>query len=185
MAHLIMWIVSNAFVVLFVVAICTTTVKLRRLGVRPRWPDAAYVAWGELLVYSIGVWFVYAGIGHAYFQEISAPRIGWQPSPFEFELGWMEIPLDFVAIMALWRGYEFRLAATIVAVTFALAAAAQHIQQMLCCGNYAESNAGPVLWLADIVIPVLLICFAALSRSRGTNAGSRFTAGTHAPPSAP
>ena len=153
---------------LFVVAVCTTIAKLSRNREMPGRPSAAYVAWGEVLVYSVGVWFIYAGIGHAYFQQVVAPHIGWQPSPFEFELGWMEIPLGFVAILALWRGYEFRLATTIVAATFSLACAAQHIQQMVCCGNYAMNNAGPVLWFGDIFIPILLVVLAALSGLRRT-----------------
>jgi hypothetical protein len=74
--------------------------------------------------------------------------------------------------MALWRGYESRLAATIIAATFCLACAAQHIEQMMCCGNYALNNAGPILWFADIFIPVVLIVLAAVSRSRRTDVAS-------------
>jgi uncharacterized protein DUF6790 len=163
----IFWIGSNWFLLLFVVAVCTTIAKVRRLST-PRIGDIAYIAWGELLVYGVGVWFIYAGIGHAYFQEVTAPRIGWQPSPFQFELGWMEIPLGFVTIAALWRGYEFRLASTTIVATFSLACAAQHIQQMICCGNYSPNNAGPILWFADIFVPLLLLCLAALSGFRRT-----------------
>lgn len=165
MVNAIAWIIGNGYLVLFVVAVCTTLAKVRR----ERPPDvagAAYIAWGELLFYAIGIWFVSAGIMHAYFQDLAAPKIGWQPSPFEYELGWIELPLGVVAMMSLWRGSEFRLATTLIASTFTLAAAAQHLQQMICCANYAPSNAGPVLWFGDIVIPVLLLVLAALSRAR-------------------
>jgi len=162
----VFWIGSNWFLLLFAIAVCTTIAKVRRLREAPQLGDIAYIAWGELLVYSVGVWFIYAGIGHAYFQEVTAPRIGWQPSPFQFELGWMEIPLGFVAIAALWRGYEFLLASTIVVATFSLACAAQHIQQMMCCGNYSPNNAGPILWFADLFIPLALIGLAALSSKK-------------------
>jgi hypothetical protein len=167
MTNSIIWIASNWFLLLFAVAVCTTIVKARRVDTH-RFSSVAYIAWGELLLYSVGIWFIYTGIGHAYFQDFTAPRIGWQPSPFQFELGWMEIPLGFVAILALWRGYEFRLAATIIAATFSLACAAQHIAQMVCCGNYAPNNAGPILWFADIFIPLLLVCLMALSSARQT-----------------
>jgi hypothetical protein len=166
-------VASNGFVILFVIAICTAIARLMRRRLAPLSAEAAYVAWGELLFYAIGIWFVYTGIMHAYFQQTVAPRIGWQPSPFEYELGWMEIPLGVVAMMALWRGYEFRLAATIIAVTFAVAAAAQHLQQIVCCANYAQSNAGLVLWFADIFIPVLLVFLAALSASRARTSSTR------------
>jgi hypothetical protein len=168
----IAWVASNGFIVLFIVAVGTTAARLVRLRLSPVGAKAAYVAWGELLFYAIGIWFVYTGILHAYFQQIAAPRIGWQPSPFEYELGWMEIPLGVVAMMALWRGYEFRLAATIIAATFAVAAAAGHIQEIVCCANYSPSNAGLVLWFADVFIPVVLVVLAALSTSAQRGASS-------------
>ena len=74
----------------------------------------------------------------------------------------MEIPIALIAIMALWRGFEFRLAATIVVAVFLLAAAAQHINEIVCCHNYAPDNAGLLLWFGDIFVPVLLLVVAAL-----------------------
>jgi hypothetical protein len=161
------FVLGNVFVVLFAIAVVMAIVKSRRF-VRERKPyNAAYILWGETLLYAIGIWFVYAGVLHAYFAQIAAPSIGWQPSPFEYELGWIEIPLGIVAIASLWRGYEFRLASTIVVATFGLAAAAQHIQQMTCCRNLSPSNAGPVLWFADIFLPLLLVVLAVMSRDEG------------------
>jgi hypothetical protein len=157
---------SNLYLVLFAVALCTTAGKLRRYRREGTASNAAYVAWGEQLFYTVGIVFVYFGVLHANFGEHVAPAIGWRPSPFEYELGWVEIPLGAVAMMALWRGYEFRLAATIVSATFLLACAAQHIHEILCCGNYAPSNAGPVLWFYDVFVPLLLIALALLSRKR-------------------
>ncbi len=162
-----MWIAANWFVILFIIAVCTATAKIRRIGAAPLSGEAAYIFWGELLFYTVGIWFLYTGVLHAYFQQIVAPTIGWQPSPFEYELGWIEIPLAVAALISLWRGYEFRLAVTIVAATFGLAAAAQHIAQIVCCANYAESNAGLILWFADVFIPSLLLLLAAVSSRAG------------------
>lgn len=164
-AQSISFVLSNSFIVLFVIALCTTIAKVRRLRRQGRSVAVAAILWGEVLFYNVGIGFVYTGIMHAYFEQISAPNIGWQPSPFEYELGWMEISLGLVAILALWRGFEFRLASTIVFVIFALAAAAGHIQQILCCANYAPGNAGLTLWFADIFVPLVLVGSAALSRS--------------------
>ena len=164
MERVISALLSNFFAVMFVVAVCTAIAKLRRLRREGRPANAAYVLWGEVLFYCVGIGFIYTGILHAYLQQVAAPSIGWQPSPFEFELGWMEIPLGVVALLALWRGYEFRLAATIVFAVFALAAAAQHIQEIVCCKNYAPDNAGLILWFADIFVPIFLLALAALSR---------------------
>jgi hypothetical protein len=157
-------VLQNSFIALFVIAVVTTIVKLRRFRLEHRPVSAAYVFWGELLFYNVGVGFVLVGIFHAYFPQITAPAIGWYPSPFEYELGWIEIALGLVALMALWRGYEFRLAASIVFAIFALAAAAGHIQQIQCCHNYAPGNAGLMLWFGDIFVPGVIVALAALCR---------------------
>ena len=158
------FVLGNSFIVLFAVAVVTTIAKLRRFRMEHRPVSAAYVFWGELLFYNVGIGFVLVGIFHAYFSHIAAPAIGWSPSPFEYELGWIEIALGLVAVMALWRGYEFRLAATIVFAIFALAAAAGHIQEILCCRNYAPGNAGLTLWFGDIFVPGVIVVSAALCR---------------------
>lgn len=157
-------ILGNWFIGLFIIAVVTTIVKARRLSRERRPYSLPYVAWGEVLFYGVGIWFVSAGVLHAYFQPFVAPKIGWLPSPFEYELGWVEIPFGIVAMMSLWRGFEFRLASTIIFATFSLAAAAQHIREMACCANYSPSNAGLVLWFADIFLPLLVVVLAALSR---------------------
>jgi len=163
-------ILSNLFVAFFVIAIVTTLVKTRRLRLERRPYNGAYIFWGELLFYSVGIGFLWSGIFHAYFQSIAAPSIGWSPSPFEFELGWAEIGVAIVALMALWRGFEFRLATTIIAAIFGLAAAAQHLQQIACCQNYAPGNAGLILWFGDLFLPLLFVLLAVLSRDEaGSN----------------
>ena len=168
MVSFLRFVLGQTFVILFAIALVTSLFKTRRIQRERRPYNGAYIFWGEVLFYAIGIWFVFAGVLHAYFQTIAAPDIGWQPSPFEYELGWMEIPLGFVAMLSLWRGFEFRLASTLVVATFALACAAQHLQQMLCCGNYAPSNAGLVLWFGDIFLPVLLLILAFLSRDEAS-----------------
>lgn len=160
-ATVIAAVLSNWFLVLFVIALCTTFAKMRRHGAAGS--DLAGVAWRELVFYMVGIGYAYAGIFHAYFQSIVAPSIGWQPSPFEYELGWMEIGLGIVAMLSMWRGREFRLAATIGLAVFSLAAAAQHIAQIACCHNDAPGNAGLVVWFADILLPLLLVAVAAVA----------------------
>lgn len=159
-------IAKNFGLLLIVVALIVTRVKVRRNLNAGRSGDAAYTLWGELLFYVVGIGYAYTGLLHAYAQGVAAPEIGWQPSPFEYELGWMEIPLAVVALMSLRRGFEFRLAATIIFAAFALAAAAQHVQQILCCHNYAPGNAGWILWVGDIAIPIVVVICATASASR-------------------
>ncbi|HVA33801.1 MAG TPA: DUF6790 family protein [Candidatus Baltobacteraceae bacterium] len=165
-ANAIAAILSNWFLALFVVALCTTYAKVRRARSRRERVNVAGILWGELLLYSVGISMAYGGIFHAYFATITAPAIGWQPSPFEYELGWMEIPVGIVAIASMWRGLEFRIASTTIFVIFSLAAAAQHVEQILCCKNFAPNNAGVLLWFGDIFLPLLIVTCALLARHR-------------------
>jgi hypothetical protein len=160
----ISFILSNPQIVLFLVAVATTILKLRRARLARRVATPAYVLWGEVLFYVVGFGMIYAGLAHAYLQGIVAPSIGWQPSPFEYELGWLEIGLGVVALMSLRRGAPFRLAATIVFAIFSLAAAVQHIELMVYAHNRAPGNAGFILWFGDIALPLLVIVLAWLSR---------------------
>lgn len=162
-ADAIKLILSNLYIVFFLIAIGTTIAKVRRASIARKPVSIPLILWGELLFYYVGFGFLWAGIFHAYAQNVAAPSIGWQPSPFEFELGWMEIALAFVAMLSLFR-VHFRLAVTLVVSIFGLAAAAQHIQQILCCQNYAPGNAGPILWFSDIFCSLLLLVLAFLSR---------------------
>jgi hypothetical protein len=41
--------------------------------------------------------------------------------------------------------------------TFLFGAAYGHIRQITTAGNYAENNAGPILYLGDIAIPALIV----------------------------
>lgn len=160
----IAFVLSNTQVWLFAAAIVIAIVKVRRAHFAHRVVTPVYVLWGETLFYTLGIGFVYAGFMHAYAQSIVAPSIGWTPSPFEFELGWAEIGVGLVALMSLWRGYEFRLASTLIYAVFSFAAAAQHIAEIVSAHNYAPGNAGVVLWFGDIAVPIFFLILAYLSR---------------------
>lgn len=160
----IKFVFSNVFVVLLIIAIVVWIVKLRRARVRRRPISSAYVLWGELLFYVYGLANIYGGVFHAYSGNMVAASIGWQNSPFQYELGWFEIGYGLTALMSLWRGYQFRLAMTLPYSIFLLAAAAQHISQMQHQHNYAPNNAGLVLWLGDIAIPLAMLLLSWMAR---------------------
>lgn len=155
---------SNFFVVLLIIAIVVWIVKVRRARIRRRPINGAYVLWGELLFYVYGLATIYSGALHAYAGAMVASSIGWQNSPFQYELGWFEIGYGLTALLSLWRGYQFRLAMTLPYSIFLLAAAAQHISQMQHQHNYAPNNAGLVLWLGDIAIPLVVLLLSWMAR---------------------
>jgi Family of unknown function (DUF6790) len=161
---LIKLVLSNLYVVLLIVAVITSIAKIRRARIGRRPVNAAYILWGELLFYVYGLSTIYGGALHAYAGPMVAATIGWQPSPFQYELGWFEIGYGATALLSLWRGYQFRLAMTLPYSIFLLAAAAQHIYEMQHQHNYAPNNAGLLLWLGDIAIPVVVLLLSWMSR---------------------
>lgn len=157
-------ILGNIQIPLLLVALITTSVKLRRAGARHEVMSPSYTLWGEALFYTVGVGFVYVWYLHAFLSQYVAPTIGWKPSPFEWELAWGELGVAITALLGMWRGYEMRLAATLVYATFSFGAAAQHIHLILTVHNYAPGNAGLVLWYGDLALPLFLLILAYASR---------------------
>jgi len=158
------FVLGNIQIPLFIVAVFTTIAKLQRAAARHEVATFAYTFWGEVLFYCVGLGFIYAWYFHAFLAPFTAPLIGWQPSPFEWELAWAELGLAIVAIVSLWRGYEMRMAATLVFAVFSFGAAAQHIHFMTAQHDYAPGNAGLVLWFGDLALPVLVLLLALASR---------------------
>lgn len=161
---IIRYIFSNFFVIFLIIAIGTSIAKIRRARIGRRPINSAYVIWGEMLFYVYGLATIYGGAFHAYAGPVVAASIGWQNSPFQYELGWFEIGYGLTALLSLWRGYQFRLAMTLPYSIFLLAAAAQHIDQMQRQHNYAPNNAGLILWLGDIAIPLFVLLLSWMAR---------------------
>ena len=158
-------IVSNLPVLFFLLAILGTIGRVRRGRLGRRAVSVSTTLWAELVFYYIGLSMIWAGFFHAYFQNIAASTIGWQPSPFEYELGWLEIALGITALLSRGRGRAWRTAVTIPFVAFTLAAAAQHVNQLIKLHNYAPGNAGiGALWFGDIFSPLFIAVVALLSR---------------------
>ena len=175
MQDILIFLLSNLGVVFVGVAIVTSSFKIRRR--RLSQGRAVYnVVWGELLFYGVGLMMLWAATFHAFFQSLVAPSIGWMPSPFEWELAWAEYGMALIAILSLRSGYSMRLAATLVYAVFSFGAAAQHIQQIVCCANDHANNAGPILWINDIVVPLVVLYLAYATRPKATDSPTRVSA---------
>ena len=154
---------KNFGTLLLVVALVVAFVKHRRPGNAQ--PLAAHL-WTQTLFYAVGFGFLWAGLFHAFFPSVAAPSIGWAPSPFEWELAWAEFGIAAMALWSPWRSNDFRLPVTVIFAVFSLGAAYQHINQIVCCRNFAPGNAGPIVWIGDIALPLFLLAVASLTLSR-------------------
>jgi len=117
--------------------------------------------------FGAGITGVYCFMGHIFAPATAAAQIGWETSPFQYEVGMADLTVGVLCLLAFRRDFGFRLAATIAAVIWYGGDAIGHIRQIVTAGNYSPGNAGPWLW-SDLLLPVVLVSSLALaSRRRG------------------
>ncbi|WP_312239614.1 DUF6790 family protein [Pantoea sp.] len=145
---------TNIPLVTFILALLIATFYTRKNFSRVE----SYLSW--LLMLPIGFASLWAGLYHTLSPQTAAAFIGWQSSPFQFEMGVSDIALGIVAIMAFWRTLEFK-SAVVTWVTIEFTGLAYgHFHQILSAGNYHAGNAGLLLGLTIIqavLLPILLI----------------------------
>jgi len=112
----------------------------------------------DYIVIAIGIGQTIAGLEHIFNGPEIAKGIGWAPgSLFQAEVGVANIAIGLTALL----GFKFRgvywLAVALMGGIFGLGAAIIHIHDIITSGNMAVYNAGPMLYLSDIILPVLLI----------------------------
>ena len=148
--------IRNLPVLLFVLA-----VALALLCRRDRPLSRRLLSW--LLLLPIGVTGLWAGIFHIFFPAVAASYIGWQASPFQFEVGMADLSIGATACIAFWCDLGFQAGAVSAASVFLLGDAVGHVRQMIDTGNFAPGNAGVPFYM-DIICPVLAITLVMLAR---------------------
>lgn len=113
-------------------------------------------ALGWLLLLPIGATGIWAGLFHALAPARSAALIGWEVSPFQWEVGMADLAIGVTAIAAFWASLPFKAAAVLSASVFLLGDAAGHVRQMIVAGNFAPGNAG-LPFVMDVFCPLLAI----------------------------
>src|SRR5689334_17910478 len=96
----ISFILGNIQIPLFVIAVIVAIFKIRRSASRHEVVTTAFTVWGEILFYCFGLGFVYVWYFHAFQANLVAPSIGWQASPFEWELAWAELGIGIISILS-------------------------------------------------------------------------------------
>jgi hypothetical protein len=122
-----------------------------------------FLAW--ILLLPIGITGLWAGVSHIFFPTTAAAHIGWQVSPFQFEVGMANLAIGVTACIAFWRELPFQAAAVCAASVFLLGDAIGHVRQMIVAGNFATGNAGLPFYM-DIICPVLAIILVLVVKRR-------------------
>jgi len=143
---------------LFLAAVVVATGLHLGLGKRPvsasRWVEVLLL---YLLVFFAGLGGLMAFLGHAFNGQAIALKIGWQPSPFQFEVAMANLAFGVLGILCLWQRQGFRTATGIGFAIFLLGCGYGHVRDMTRHGNLAPYNVGPVLWFNDLAIPLAIL----------------------------
>lgn len=116
-----------------------------------------YLSW--ILLLAVGIDGLWAGVFHVFFPAVASAQIGWQQSPFEFEIGVADIALGTVAVLSFWRSLSFQSATALYAIIFYGGVSIGHVMQALRNDDYEADNFGLLLALTvtrAIVLSILL-----------------------------
>ncbi len=147
-------VLSNFGFVMFVLA--AVIAVARSLAGKPLCLEL--LRWQLLL--AAGVNGIYTAFGHIFMPEFSAQLIGWEDSPFQYEVGIADLTIGVVGVLAFWGNFGFRCATALAAAVWFGGDAIGHVQQMIVANNFAPGNAGSWFWM-DVLLPItLLVCLA-------------------------
>ncbi|MBM6596207.1 DUF6790 family protein [Microvirga pudoricolor] len=152
MAETIRFILSNIPALSFALAIALALVRRDGRPLASRLLD-----W--MLLLPVGLSFLWAGLFHVFAPEVAAASIGWQVSPFQFEIGVADIAIGIAGIVSFWRGIGFKSAVVTYIVLFDIGVAIGHVRQAVMHADYAANNFGLLLALTivqAVLLPLLL-----------------------------
>lgn len=159
MTQLISWTLENFSFVMTIIAMLLGSVRILASNVRSK----SDIFLGYLFFFAVGLSGVWGFIFHAFFPELAAHFIGWQPSPFQFEVAMANLGMGVVGLCGLHATQAYRTAGMLFSACFLWGAAFGHIVQMIKMNNFAPGNAG-LIFYNDVLLPVLLIIFLLIHR---------------------
>jgi hypothetical protein len=117
-------------------------------------------------IFPVGLIGLWAALGHIVFPVRVARAIGWQTSPFQFEVAVANLGIGCAGLYAAFSSFEARLATNLVLACFLIGAGIGHIRDIISAGNFAPGNAGPIL-CTDLLTPTAIFLLLWFSRPRG------------------
>ena len=154
----IAWVLGNLPALLFVAAF---VVAALRPGPEPY--AARLLGW--MLLLSVGVTGIWAGFFHIFAPATAAASIGWQDSPFQYEIGVADAAIGVAAVVSFWRSLDFKAAVVWYIVLFNIGVAIGHLRDAFLSGNTAANNFGALL-LVTVLEAALLPWLLGRARER-------------------
>lgn len=138
---------------------------IHKLIVGRRVPNAEII-YRWIALFPLGFVGVYTFIMHAFYPNLAAESIGWQVSPFQFEVAVADLALGVLGILSFRASYDFRLATVIASLVMLWGDAIGHEMDFMRTFNLIASNTGS-WFLTDIFVPLILaLCILKLRPGR-------------------
>jgi hypothetical protein len=118
-----------------------------------------------LFVFPLGLLGLWVFVGHVFFPVRAAADIGWNPSPFQFEVGYASLGLGLASLYAAYTTFYARVAVAIAASCFLVGAGIGHVHDIVSYGNLTSGNAGPIL-VTDFLTPMAVLALLLVSARR-------------------
>lgn len=148
---MLQWVFTNFGLFMFGIALVIIFIQSIH---RPVLDYLIIYRWIALL--PLGITALYAFIMHAFFPEVAAKTIGWQNSPFQYEVAMANLSIGVIAVYSFFQNQGFRLATVMATTCWLWGDASGHIFQMITQHNFSAGNAGSWFYM-DVLIPLLLM----------------------------
>ncbi len=120
-----------------------------------------------LVLLPVGITGIFAFIMHAFFPDFTAGTIGWQNSPFQYEVAMANLGFGLMGVLSFKASYGFRLATVVGNTCWLWGDAIGHIYQMIAFHDFASGNAGSWFWI-DLLAPLFFILCIVKLKSKTT-----------------
>lgn len=109
-----------------------------------------------LMAISVGANGLGGAFGHLFLSDLVAQGIGWETgSPFQIEMGFANLALGILGIMAIARRGDFRVAVIVATTVIGGGATLVHLSEIIAHGNLEPGNT--IQNIGNLLDPVLLI----------------------------
>ena len=120
-----------------------------------------------LFAISLGATGIGGAFGHLFLSDQIAEGIGWAAgSPFQLEMGYANLAIGVLGLIAIGRRDGFRTATIVATTIFGVGATIVHLQDIVAHGNLAPGNT--IQNVGNLLDPVLLISLTWLQRGYQT-----------------
>jgi len=109
-----------------------------------------------VLAISVGANGLSGAFGHLFLSDLIAESVGWATgSPFQLEMGFANLAVGILGLMAVGRRDGLRTAAIILTTIIGVGATSVHIMDIVAHGNLAPGNT--IQNIGNLLDPILLI----------------------------